>query len=82
MKIAKPDQDRRFDVPTVGVQTIETMKRAGARVLAIEAGQTILLDETETLSLADKYGIAVTSLRTPPQPDRTPSEVGSDFQSL
>ena len=53
VKVAKPGQDRRFDVPTVGKQTIETMHQAGARVLAIEAGQTILLDEVETIALAD-----------------------------
>jgi UDP-2,3-diacylglucosamine hydrolase len=66
IKIAKPAQDRRFDVPTVGRQTIEIMHRAGARVLAIEAGQTILIDEAETIALADRYGIAITSLRTAP----------------
>jgi DUF1009 family protein len=82
VKVAKPEQDRRFDVPTVGVQTIETMHKAGARVLAIEAGQTILLDEAEMLALANQYGIAITSLRTPPEPDRDPSELGSDFQVL
>ncbi|HSQ55638.1 MAG TPA: UDP-2,3-diacylglucosamine diphosphatase LpxI [Gemmata sp.] len=65
VKVAKPAQDRRFDVPTVGIQTIETMHRAGARVLAIEAGQTILLDEQETVALADRYGIAITSIRGP-----------------
>ena len=62
VKVTKPAQDRRFDVPTVGVQTIETMYRAGARVLAIEAGQTILLDESETVALTDRYGIAITAL--------------------
>lgn len=66
VKVAKPEQDRRFDVPTIGKQTIETMRRAGARVLAIEAGQTILLDEAETLSLADSYGIAIAALSRPP----------------
>lgn len=66
VKVAKPAQDRRFDVPTVGTQTIETMHRAGARVLAIEAGQTILLDEAETVALADRYGIAITALTAPP----------------
>lgn len=66
VKVAKPRQDRRFDVPTVGTQTIETMHRAGARVLAVEAGQTILLDEAETLALADRYGISITALRQPP----------------
>ncbi|MFO0821614.1 MAG: UDP-2,3-diacylglucosamine diphosphatase LpxI [Gemmataceae bacterium] len=62
IKVAKPGQDRRFDVPTVGTGTIETMRRAGARVLAIEAGQTILLDEAQTIALADRYGIAITAL--------------------
>ena len=59
VKVAKPDQDMRFDVPTVGTQTIETMRESGAKVLAIEADRTILLDETETVSLADRYGIAI-----------------------
>ena len=62
VKVAKPHQDMRFDVPTVGGQTIETMKQAGATVLGIEAGKTILLDEANTLALADKYGIAVLAL--------------------
>ena len=81
VKVAKPGQDRRFDVPTVGTHTIETMHKAGARVLAIEAGQTILLDEADVLALADKYGIAVMSLRAAPDADRAPSEIGSDFHS-
>lgn len=66
VKVAKPQQDRRFDVPTVGRDTIETMQKAGAKVLAIEAGQTIILDEPETVALADQYGIAVIAFRTPP----------------
>jgi DUF1009 family protein len=67
VKVAKPAQDRRFDVPTVGVQTIESMHKAGGRVLAIEAGRTILIDETETVALANRYGIAITALREPPE---------------
>jgi len=62
VKVAKPQQDMRFDVPTVGVQTIQTMHEAGARVLAIEAGMTILLDEPEVLELANRFGIAIVSL--------------------
>lgn len=65
VKVAKPQQDKRFDVPTVGVRTIEAMRAAGATALAIEAGRTILLDETEMVALADRYGIAVTSLVSP-----------------
>ena len=67
VKVAKPGQDRRFDVPTVGTQTIETMRRAGARVLAVEAGQTILLNEAETVALADRYGISITALGDAPR---------------
>ena len=66
VKVAKPRQDMRFDVPTVGVTTVETMREAGATALAIEAGRTILLDEDETVGLADRYGIAVVSLPDTP----------------
>jgi len=59
VKVAKPQQDMRFDVPTVGTQTIEMLHRAGGKVLAIEAGKTIILDEAETISLADRYGISI-----------------------
>jgi DUF1009 family protein len=59
VKVAKPQQDMRFDVPTVGCSTIETMRQAGAKVLAIEASKTIIIDETDTIALADKYGIAI-----------------------
>jgi UDP-2,3-diacylglucosamine hydrolase len=59
VKVAKPHQDMRFDVPTVGCSTIETMRQAGGRVLAIEADKTIVLDQGQTIALADRYGIAI-----------------------
>ena len=59
VKVAKPQQDMRFDVPTVGCTTIESMRQAGARVLAIEASKTILIDEAQTIALAEKYGISI-----------------------
>jgi DUF1009 family protein len=62
VKVAKPNQDMRFDVPTVGCTTIETMHQAGARVLAVEAGMTILLDEQATIALADRYGISIVAV--------------------
>ena len=65
VKVAKPAQDMRFDVPTVGKQTIESMHEAGARVLAIEAGRTIFIDEAETIALANRYGIAIVSRSEP-----------------
>jgi len=62
VKVAKPQQDMRFDVPTVGCSTIETMYRAGGRVLAIEAGRTIVLDQEKTAALADRHGISLVVL--------------------
>jgi hypothetical protein len=62
VKVAKPQQDMRFDVPTIGIQTIQTMREAGARVLAIESERTIVLDQNEVVQLADKVGIAIVSL--------------------
>ncbi|MCA8988072.1 MAG: UDP-2,3-diacylglucosamine diphosphatase LpxI [Planctomycetaceae bacterium] len=62
VKVSKPQQDCRFDVPTIGVQTLRSMHEAGGRVLAIEAGQTIIIDEEEVIGLADKLGIAIVSL--------------------
>jgi UDP-2,3-diacylglucosamine hydrolase len=59
IKVAKPQQDMRFDVPTVGRETIETLRQAGGRVLAIEAGKTIVIDQEQTVALADRYGIAI-----------------------
>jgi hypothetical protein len=62
VKVAKPQQDMRFDVPTVGCQTIESLRQAGGRVLAIEAGKTIVLDQAETVALADRYGLTLVAL--------------------
>ena len=63
VKVAKPQQDMRFDVPTVGCSTIETIYKAGGRVLAIEADKTIVLDRELTIALADRYGIAMVALQ-------------------
>lgn len=62
VKVAKPQQDMRFDVPTVGVRTLRTMLAAGARVLAIEAGRTILLDGDEFRHFAEYYKLSVVAL--------------------
>ena len=59
VKVAKPQQDMRFDVPTIGTNTIENLHKAGARVLAIEADKTIVIDQTDVVALADRYGIAI-----------------------
>jgi UDP-2,3-diacylglucosamine hydrolase len=59
VKVAKPAQDMRFDVPTIGVATVENLHKAGGRVLAIEAGRTIVIDQAETVALADRYGLTI-----------------------
>jgi len=59
VKIAKPKQDLRFDVPVIGVKTIETMQRSGASCLAIDAGRCLLLDGDAVLQAADAVGITV-----------------------
>jgi DUF1009 family protein len=59
VKVAKPDQDMRFDVPVVGVPTIETMIAAGATCLSITAGKTLIFDRNEMLALANKNNICV-----------------------
>ncbi len=59
VKVAKPDQDMRFDVPVIGVATIEAMARAGATCVAIEAGRTLLFDATAIAAAADRASIAI-----------------------
>lgn len=60
-KVAKPNQDPRFDVPTVGPKTVESIAKAGATVLAIEANSTLLVDMKNVLAAADKSGISIVS---------------------
>jgi DUF1009 family protein len=59
VKVAKPNQDMRFDVPVIGVTTIEAMIRAGASCLSVEAGRTLLFDREALLKRADEAGIAI-----------------------
>ena len=59
VKVAKPNQDMRFDVPVIGLATIETMARAGATCLAVEANRTLLFDAPAIVAAADQASIAV-----------------------
>jgi len=59
VKVARPEQDMRFDVPTVGPDTIRRLKECGAVCLVLEAARTLILDKPATLALADSLGIAV-----------------------
>jgi DUF1009 family protein len=60
VKVAKPDQDMRFDVPVVGVATIEAMRAAGATCLCVEAGRTLLFDKAAMVRMADEAEITIT----------------------
>ena len=62
VKVAKPNQDMRFDVPVVGVPTIKTMIEAGATCLCVTARKTLIFDRAETLKLADDNKIAVVAV--------------------
>jgi hypothetical protein len=59
VKVSKPKQDMRFDVPVVGLPTVESMKRAGATALALDAGRTLLFERASLIAKADEAGIAI-----------------------
>jgi DUF1009 family protein len=59
VKVAKPNQDMRFDVPVVGVSTIDAMAAAGATLLSVDAGKTLLIDGEAIIRAADEAGIAI-----------------------
>jgi len=59
VKVSKPKQDMRFDVPVVGLPTLEVMKQAGATALALDARRTLIFDRDEFIRRADQYQIAV-----------------------
>ena len=65
VKVSKPQQDMRFDVPTVGPQTIEKVRAAGGAAIAIEAGMTIMVEQERTLREADKAGITIMAMSDP-----------------
>ena len=59
IKVAKPNQDMRFDVPVVGMKTIETMRQAGATCLALDAGRCLMFDKPAVIKAADEAGICI-----------------------
>lgn len=62
VKVAKPQQDMRFDVPTIGIGTIESLVAARGKVLAIEASKTIVIDQDQVVRLADEHGLSIIAL--------------------
>jgi DUF1009 family protein len=59
VKVCKPNQDLRFDVPSVGLRTVENMSEVKASVLALEAGKTLMFDKSEMIQLANRSGISI-----------------------
>ncbi|MCG2758141.1 MAG: UDP-2,3-diacylglucosamine diphosphatase LpxI [Desulfobacteraceae bacterium] len=62
VKVCKPNQDVRFDMPAVGVKTIRTMHEVNAKALAIEAGKAVVFDREEMITLANKFGITIVAI--------------------
>lgn len=65
VKLSKPSQDTRFDLPAVGPKTLETMREVGCRVLAVEAGRSLLLDAERLFSEAERDRISIVGTRRP-----------------
>lgn len=62
VKVSKPSQDKRFDIPTVGLKTIKNLKRYGGKILAVEAGETIIVEQKELIKFANRHKIVVVAV--------------------
>jgi len=80
VKVSKRGQDMRFDVPVIGLPTIECMKKAQATALAVDAGRTLLFDRTKLIELADAAGIAIQAVApaSPAEPKETLAGMNSE----
>lgn len=76
VKVSKPGQDMRFDVPVVGLPTVEQMKQARATALAIDAGRTLLFDRKQLIEVADAAGIAIQAVTPSRIPEPTAVSAG------
>ena len=59
MKVARPDQDMRFDVPLVGLETVKALADSGGKALALEADKTLLMDREDVIKFADEKDISI-----------------------
>jgi UDP-2,3-diacylglucosamine hydrolase len=73
VKVSKPSQDMRFDVPVVGLPTIATMKAAGATALAVDAQRTLFFDRATLIAAADEAGIAIQAVPSAPATAKEPN---------
>src|SRR3989475_1683569 len=80
VKVSKPGQDMRFDVPVVGLPTIEQMRGAGATALAVDAGRTLLFDRAKLIELSDGWGIAIQAFPplAAPEPSDAPEGINKE----
>lgn len=62
VKMSKPDQDLRFDVPVIGPRTLRSMKKSNTACIAIESGKTIIIDREKTVKMADQYDLCIVSV--------------------
>ncbi len=62
VKVSRPRQDMRFDIPVVGLNTIKSLIKAGAKCLAIESGKTLFIDKEKSINLAERKGIAIVAV--------------------
>jgi DUF1009 family protein len=62
VKVSRPDQDMRFDIPVIGLNTIKNIIKAGTTCLAIEAGKTLFIDKEQGVKLADRNGVAIVAV--------------------
>ena len=79
VKVSKPHQDLRFDVPAVGLQTIETMREVGASVLVVEAGKTLMFDREKMIQAADDARIAILSMSEVQESVAVPSGLTPEY---
>lgn len=59
VKVAKPSQDKRFDIPAIGLRTLKTMKKYKADLIAVEANETIIVDQEKVIKFADENDIVI-----------------------
>lgn len=78
VKVSKPKQDMRFDVPVIGLKTIEVMRHSNATALAIDARRTLLFDRAELIRAADEAGIAIEAFEPAPAAEREAANAGAE----
>jgi DUF1009 family protein len=77
VKVSKPNQDLRFDVPSIGVNTIKTLQDARASVLAVEADMVLMLDKPDVIAAADRAGISIVAIKNIPRDESRRRDAGA-----